>query len=249
MEYFKNFPRVDYRFGDDFVNVGGADTVFEVTQNISIYTEILDAARKNGAFYSKYYVLEGDRPDVVSQKIYGTPAYHWTFYLMNDHLREQGWPLSNNEIDEKIKKDFPHKYIQTRDDLTGVFLPAQRAYGAQSAGAGVIMRRHLDLGVVVIDSVAQFLNGEKVSNATYAGNTASVTVASSGFEYDAPRYYVQGADIVDIDPAIGPGALLTPVTNYDYYVQENDKLKEINVLRPDAANQIVGTYLQTIGNG
>ena len=51
---------------------------------------------------------------------------------------------------------------------------------------------------------------------------------------------------VDIDPAVGPGALLTEVTQYDHYIEENDKLKTISVIRPDAINDIVGSYFQTM---
>ena len=247
MEYFRNFPRVDYKFGDEFEKSGGGDTIFEITHDLGAYVDIIDNVRQNASFYSKYYIVENDRPDIVSQKIYGTPAYHWTFFMMNDNIRQFGWPLSINELDDKVKRDFPHQYIETRSDLTGIFLVGERAVGAQSSGNGIILKRNLDIGTIVVDSPQPFQQGEQASVATYSGITQAISVNATGFEYNMPRYYKNSSnEQVDIDPAVGPGALLTEVTQYDHYIEENDKLKTISVIRPDAINDVVGSYFQTM---
>lgn len=247
MEYFKHFNRVDYKFGDDFFRRGGGDAIFEITHDISTYVDIIDRVKENSSYYTKYTILENDRPDVVSQKIYGTPSYHWTFFIMNDLLRQYGWPLTMRELDNKIKKDFPHRYIETRKDLTGIFLEGERAVGSVSGGSGIILRRYLELGVIIVDSDKAYRQGETVTSATYAGNTSSLIAQATDYEYNAPRYYVNGnQERVDIDPAIGPGAQLTEVTHYDFYVEQNNRLKEIKVLRPDIINQVVGGYFRSI---
>lgn len=249
MRYFKNFSRVDYKFGDEHFARGGGDAVWEITQDLSSYVDVVDQVRQNASFYQKYTILENDRPDIVSEKIYGTPAYHWTFFIMNDRLRQYGWPLTMVELEKKVKRDFPHKYVETRNTLTGSFLVGERAVASQSAGSGVIKRRFLDLGLVIIDSDKNFRQGEQVTNVSPSANTTStITVAATGFEYNAPRYYEDGnKNPVDIDPAVGPGALLNEVTNFDHYVRENEKQREITVIRPDAITSVVGTYFQAIG--
>ena len=83
--FFRFFPVVDYKFGTN----GGTDQF----ENISIYANVVDQVVNNVAAYQEYYLLPGERPDQVSQKLYNTPNYHWTFFLMNDTLRESGWPL------------------------------------------------------------------------------------------------------------------------------------------------------------
>lgn len=249
MRYFQNFPRTDYKFGDEFINIGGGDAVFEITQDISAYVDLIDNVRSNASFYSKYNILENDRPDVVSQKIYGTPAYHWTFYIMNDNIRQFGWPLTNVQLEKKVKRDFPHKFIETRDSLTGTFLPGERAVGSQSSASGVILRRNLEHGIIFVDSINNFIKGESVSNVSSANTTSSVVISSTGDEYLAPRYYLDGSGLqVDIDPAVGPGSQLTEVTNIDHYVLENEKLKTISVIRPDVITSIVGSYFQAMGS-
>lgn len=247
MQYFKNFNYIDYLYGDDFFRKGGGDAVVELTQDLTSYVEVIDTVKQNASFYSKYTILDGDRPDQVSQKIYGTPAYHWTFYIMNDNVREQGWPLTNAEIEKKFKRDYPHQYIETRQNLNGIFIPGQRVVGSNSGASGTIVRRNLDLGIVIIDTDDTFTQGEQVSSISYDGLNGNATAAAVGYEYNAPYYYELGGVRTDIDPQVGPGAQLTEVTYADYYIQRNNDLKVINVLRPESITEIVNTYFQALG--
>ena len=247
MQYFKNFSKVDYKFGDDFINTGGGDEVFELFQDLTSYVDIIDTIKNNSSFYKKYTILENDRPDIVSQKLYGTPAYHWTFYVMNDNIRERGRHLSFNELEKKVKRDFPHQYIEVRDDLTNTFNIGERAVGSQSGASGDIVRKYYDIGVVVIDSSTQFQANEAVTNVSDPSTTKTVTVVATDHEYNAPRHYTDATGrIVDIDPAVGPGALLTEVTQFDHYVNQNEELKTITIIRPDAINSIVSKYFQAL---
>lgn len=246
-DFFSNFGQLDYAFGDDFMKKGGANLILEVFQDLTSYVDILDDIKDVSSFYTKYYILENDRPDQVSYKIYGSTNYHWTFYLMNDHIRRQGWPLSMKELDAKVKRDFPHKYIRTTNDLNGAMLPGQYCYGSQSSGGGQILRRNLDLGVLIVDSKDHFQVNEQVSHVAYSGITRAITVKSTGFEYNAPRFYEDGnGEVVDIDPYQLAPALYNEVTQYDFYVRENEKLKEIRVIRPDAIQDIVNNYYQAL---
>ena len=66
---------------------------------------VVDQVKENSSFYKNYYIRDGERPDNVSHRLYENPRLHWTFYLMNDHIREQGWPLTQRSIVEKVKED------------------------------------------------------------------------------------------------------------------------------------------------
>ena len=98
MSYFENFGKVLYTFANENV----------VTTNLSAYAEVLDDIRVSSEFYQDYYIQSGERADQTSYSIYGDPSLHWTFYLMNPKLREQGWPLSSSELTQKVKKDYPN---------------------------------------------------------------------------------------------------------------------------------------------
>ena len=74
--YFRRFPMIYYNFGDNEAN-----TIFP---NITAYVDIIDQVKQEVSFYDKYTILDGDRPDTVSQILYDTPDFHWTFFAMND---------------------------------------------------------------------------------------------------------------------------------------------------------------------
>lgn len=246
MHFFKEFPKASYIFGNQ-LDVGGAQVTTELFQDISRYSEVIDQVKDNVAFHEKYYILENDRPDQVSFDLYGTTIYHWTFFLMNDHLRTSGWPLTNAQLEAQAKKDFPHKFIICREDLTGKFIPGQVARGLRSGATGEIQRRYLDIGSIVIDANLPFQTGEAAANVGAASSTASVTVVSTGEEWLGPHHYEDGnGNHVDIDPLIGPGAQLTEITNYDRYIKRNDSLKEITVIKPDLIGEIVSSFHRAI---
>ena len=245
--YFTNFSSVDYAVGDDFNKKGGAELTLELFQDITSYVDFIDELKDLAPYYQTYYVLDNDRPDQVSYKIYGTTDYHWTFYLMNDNIRRQGWPLSMRALDAKVKRDFPHKFVRSHADLTGIMLPGQRAFASNSAAGGRILRRNLDLGEIIIQSERDFFVPEQLTNTAYEGITSSVTVFGTGEEYNATHHYEDGdGERVDIDPRRAAGAQVTRITNYDYYIRENDKLKEIKVIRPDSIQAIIGNFFEAI---
>lgn len=251
MQFFKDFPRVRYIFGNQSV-IGGKRVTTEAFQDISAYTDIIDAVKDNTSFYVFYDIMEGMRPDQVSDELYGTPIYHWTFYMLNDTLRQQGWPLTNLEIENIVKRDFPHQFIEFREDLKGIMLQNQAVVGTQSAARGIILRRKLDFGQVIIKlaTTQKFQKNETVANVAFGQQTSGTAVCvATGDEHLSVHHYEDGSgNIVDIDPLSGPGALETEVTQFDEYVRLNNDLKQIKVLRPDVIEDIVSIFRQTIAS-
>ena len=77
--YFKNFPVVDYRFGNNELPVQ--------FQHLGTYIDIIDQVKEYSMFYESYFIPNGMRPDQVSSVLYGTPNNYWTFWLLNDITR------------------------------------------------------------------------------------------------------------------------------------------------------------------
>jgi len=87
--FFQNFPLVNYNFGNE------ADTA--LFQNISAYIKIIDDLKDDVAFYTTVHIQDYDRPDSFSFKLYQTTEFYWTFYYLNDDIRESGWPLQKQK--------------------------------------------------------------------------------------------------------------------------------------------------------
>jgi hypothetical protein len=79
------FPKIDYKI-DDY------DTITFV--DITVYAKIKDYISKLKYIQPRPYVIQnGERPDVVSYKLYGNPNYAYIFLVINDitNIYEQ-WP-------------------------------------------------------------------------------------------------------------------------------------------------------------
>ena len=149
MQYFKDFPRVEYVFGDQ-IDIGGQSVTTEIYQDISAYVDIIDEVKNNSSFYTFYNVQDGDRPDQVSNTLYGSNKFYWTFYYINDGLRRQGWPLSYRELDKKVKEIYPNRTLVIREHLLSKFQVGQTITGSTSGATGIILRRNLDLGQIIV---------------------------------------------------------------------------------------------------
>ena len=76
MAYFSNFANIDY----DFDGSGIQRSV----KNLAQYSTIISKNIDDATFYSYYNIQDGARPDNVSEELYGTPEYYWTFFIVNN---------------------------------------------------------------------------------------------------------------------------------------------------------------------
>jgi len=239
MSYFNNFPNIFYNFGNE-----ETQTIF---QDISAYVQIIDEIKDNLNFYSTYTILEGERPDQLSQKLYGTPTLYWTFFLMNDKIRQLGWPLSQPQVQELVAKQFSNKVITTRDDLTGIFKPGQTITGLGSGATGTIISRRLDFGQLVISTTGTFLAGELITSTVGTTTQSVVLYKGSTVQYDTIHHWEDSdGEYVDIDPSVGTSAIYTPITFYDKYIADNDQLRTINVIKPVAVNSVYRAFNESL---
>ena len=233
MSYFYNFPQTFYRFGTQKEPT--------VVQNLGAYVSVIDDVRDNVSFYTKYNIQDGDRPDQVSKILYGTADYYFTFFMMNDNIREQGWPLSQREIEKKSKADRNLFTLTTRDQLSQVFEPGQIVEGQSTGAIGKIIRRRLDLGQIIVERTnsAKFRNDEIIRSDNGTGFDIATLVGAIE-EWNSIHHY-ENADqeYVDVDPAQAPGAQLLPVTYFEEYKRVNDDLRAIKIIKPDS---IISVY-------
>lgn len=102
--YFKNFPVVDYKFGNELG--------FNRFQHLGTAVDILDQVKQYSVYYKTYNIQNGERPEQLSAKLYGNVNHYWTFYLLNDHLRQSGWPIREADIYPKAQQYYPNTVIK-----------------------------------------------------------------------------------------------------------------------------------------
>ena len=240
-KYFDAFPVVDYRFGnEEFV---------APIENISIYADVIDQVKRSASTYQNYDILPGERPDQVSYKLYGTTDFYWTFFLMNDKLRERGWPLSSTKIEEWAKAKYKERVVTTKTSLISNFEVGTRIAGTLSSSVGTIIHREVNLGQIWLDAEVNtlFTPGETIQSTNILGTPQSIVCLSSEFRYQAAHHYIDGnQEWADITPTDDRPAGLTEVTWQERVNAQNDELKSIIVIKSELIGEVVKSFREAI---
>ena len=236
--YFKNFATIGYRFGDNELPVA--------FKQLSQYVSVLEETFNNATLFNEYTVVAGERPDTLSFKLYGTTDHYWTFFLMNEHLRESGWAIPSYDLLDEAKSRYPYRTVTTNTDVSANFPVGQVVTGASSGTTGTIIRKIPDLGQLVIDTGAEpntdkFSSTENITYQDADGNIQSAVLIAESEQYNSVHHY-EDADGVYQDLTLFDfgtvGASLTPVTYRDRIESRNDELKEIVVIKPSAIDGV-----------
>lgn len=175
MTFFRNFPFVDYNFGNEI-----SPAVF---QNITTYIDLIDQVADDATFYEEYFIQDGIRPDIASYDLYGSADYYWTFFLLNANLRQQGWPLDEAEVYTKAREYFPNRMILTRYKLYNEFFIGDWAITGSLSNPsfkGKIIEKNHDLGQVIIKPVVEVKKDSFTITNGGSGYTSAPTVTLSG---------------------------------------------------------------------
>ena len=72
------------------------------------YVDVVEKLSKKAFAYKKVQIINGERPDTLSYRLYGTPDYYWTFFITNDHLKEglSQWPKSSDELSRHLTNQY-----------------------------------------------------------------------------------------------------------------------------------------------
>lgn len=99
MAYFDKLPILRYD------SLG--DGVKKLVPDIFVRVKARDKVKNNVSLLDKYDVDEGDSPETVAYKVYGSTEYFWVVCMMNDVVnRFHDWPLSYTQFEEFIKDKY-----------------------------------------------------------------------------------------------------------------------------------------------
>ena len=101
------FPKATY----DLLQNKSYRYITDIFRSVDVNESMID----NISAYRTYQISEGERPDIVSDKIYSSPDYYWTFFITNDFLKEglTAWPLDNSEIERMVTDEYGKYSIMT----------------------------------------------------------------------------------------------------------------------------------------
>ena len=97
--FFSQFPKILYDINGDGTN----KVLPDIFRRIKIRSKLKD----NYALLDKYDVENGESPETVAYKVYGSTEYWYVVCLMNNIVnRQHDWPLSYQAFEEYVNDKY-----------------------------------------------------------------------------------------------------------------------------------------------
>lgn len=243
MSYFSKFKKGSFRVGDRVIE----------TVNIAHYTQLLEKLADNITFYSYYTVVNGDRLDVISEKLYGTPDYYWTIILLNKDVVNTYEDLPkeyNNELIRYLEGKYPGYALKLKakvfdeatnteitQDLAGKFDMLETV--TFSDYSGIVSGKYPSLGYLSINLTSSDpfpMNQEFTLTGQTSGD--SIVIANSMPRYMAPHHYEDsdGQWVLWTNQS----SSITSILEYESAI--NDERSQLKVIRPDKIYSVVSEF-------
>lgn len=117
--FFSNFPVINY-------NMDGEGSFLTLT-NLVKNVDVNDFYANDNTFYTYYEIIDGERPDTVSYRLYETPNFYWTFFILNNELRaglNNAWPMSSQQLEKMMAREYdPYTaitFIPVSENVNGI---------------------------------------------------------------------------------------------------------------------------------
>jgi len=209
MAFFKQFPKVEY----DFNRMGIKQNMIDLFRSVRPLPTFLD----NYSAYKFYEIKNGERPDIVSKRLYGISDFYWTFFVINDFLHDgyRAWPMSQEDLDAYLNKEYEGYVIEThpeivrtgdniitdfKNSIAGRFKLGEEIRGATSGATGTLTKKNIDMNQLIIQNVTGAFIGDPdaIPNVTelIVGQTSEDSVSTyQVWKFaDAPYYYYDEND-------------------------------------------------------
>ena len=161
--YFKDFPKFLYDFKYGTTSETKTSVVRDITRNIRFRKEVLE----NYSLYDEYDIKDGETPEIIAEKIYGNPEYHWIIMLAN-----QRYDYLN---------DFPMEYVTLVKHAAIVYNPTLYSSAGDWYFTGTGTNRKLYFKVANPEDAFNplYLTSSVVFTVKGATSTGSFTVTGS----------------------------------------------------------------------
>lgn len=253
--YFAELPTIYYDF-----NIAGVNEVRilrDISTNIRFKKELLSDVM----LYDEYDIKDGDTPEIISEKVYGSPQYHWVIMLMNDRFDYvNDFPLSSDQLLRHVEeiygvgtKDAIHHYVDRRGyTLTSIepyYDPYTQNHNIQCklvAGSNIITSsmlhafadhpndglQHQVFGTGIDPDVTTMIAGQIDDSTLTMSSVATQTIETT----------------LSFIHVINDLTYATPKTNLEHETEVNEAKRRIKLLHPSMIGSVL-TQLKALIHG
>jgi hypothetical protein len=99
-QYFDKFPKIVYDIDNTGKNV-------RYVCDIIHRDKFIQSVLKNTIVFYPYIIKDGETPEIIASKLYGSPQYHWVVMFANDIFSLwDDWPLSYDQMQEFLTQKY-----------------------------------------------------------------------------------------------------------------------------------------------
>lgn len=211
-KYFSYFPKTFYNLGDK----NSVDSITNLTVNFSFDNDITD----NSVLYYNYTVKDGETPEIVAYRNYGSAEQHWIILKLNGIMDvKNDWPLDVRSL---------NRYIDDKYANNGIgFSQTGHAWASSNIHSyyKIETRTFVSTGEKTVDTI-------RVDANTYANIAATSTV-----------YTLGDGKVLNLSVS------KTQKSYYDYEVELNDEKRTIKILKNEFMPVINDEFIAVIRDG
>lgn len=232
--YFTNFPTTQY----DLFFDNQTSEVIDIFRIVKVKKQYKDDI----TFYTYYTIQDGERPDVVSTKLYGVPSYYWTFFMVNDNLVNvhTDWPLSTSDLQTLIDKKYAGTVLTTHEDISSKFIKNNVITGLVSGATARLLDKDPNLGIIKIQLISGAFVPNEIVRDTLTNEFAIIT-GQAAFKDVVHHFENVKGDYVT-KQTIGA----TPISNQEHEFILNDAKSQIKIIRQQYVQNIADQFINQI---
>lgn len=232
--FFQGFPTIQYDIDDDGHTIETIDIFRTVKPKQALKDDLL--------LYSKYTIQDGERPDHVSQKLYNSSDYFWTFFMVNENLVNlfNDWPLSRKEFEDMLPVKYPGYVLKTTEDIATKFIQNETIQGLVSGATATITFKDVNTNTIKVENIVGTFRANELVRGVTSQN--SVTITGQTEFYNATKHYINSTEQIVDKAALNA----TPVTYMEYEMIKNEEKSQIVVIRPQYIARVAEEFFKQI---
>jgi hypothetical protein len=224
---------------DVAIDIDGSGNL-DAMKNLTAKAKISDALINNAGYYQTMTILEGERPDHLSQRLYGTGVYHWTFLLLNPQIKNiwDDWPMKHSQLIEYCTQKYQYLAADTDVDLNNKFILGETVQGSLSGALGKVKEIHVNMGYIVIEKTSGTfkITGETINGLDSQDSVACNFIKSQAY---APHHHIDDSTTAWVPRRL---AGTTAYSYIDYEEAIGDQNRNIKVIKPQHIQQVSQQY-------
>jgi hypothetical protein len=204
-KYFRYYPSVLYNFDNK-------NTTYDVATNIMSKVAFEEEFKNNSVIYYEYAVTDGETPEILADKVYGSPERHWIILSLNNILNPlTDWPIEQRSLGSIIDKKYQAaEYANNNTQYAGTNWAKINTHSYYK----------------VETQKNKSSNEDYVTKLEVDANTYANIVISTA------DYVLSSNDVVNITVS------KETKTYYEYEIEQNEKKRIIKLLKPEFITEV-----------